>query len=144
MFGLIKSLFPLCHFILHALKRVLGHLLSVLQGKAKLWWESRGQTEERQFGQFCIVCATGQTWEVNNPQQWVIPETFTFGFATHDVVAGSRSSRFTLLIRQIFKWAGTPWTPATKLQGPVKEILWSIFILIWIIYINTRSNILEH
>ena len=54
----------------------------------------------------------------------------------HGMIAGSRNSRFTLLIRQIFKWAGTPWTHATKLQGPVKEIL-SIFILVLIIYINS-------
>jgi hypothetical protein len=33
----------------------------------------------------------------------VTQKAFIFGFKTHDVIAGSRSSRFNFLIRQIFK-----------------------------------------
>lgn len=45
----------------------------------------------------------GQTWEVNNPEQWVMQKAFIFGFEMHGVISGSRSNRFTFLIRQIFK-----------------------------------------
>lgn len=51
--GLIKS-FVSSHT--QALKIVLCHLF--YGGRAKPWWESRGQREEKPFGQFCIVCAT--------------------------------------------------------------------------------------
>lgn len=45
----------------------------------------------------------GWTWDVNNPKQWVMQKAFIFGFEMHGVIAGSRSNRFTFLIRQIFK-----------------------------------------
>lgn len=60
-------------------------------------------------------------WRVRNPSQWETQKAFLFGFKTHDVIAGSRSSRFNFLIRQIFKWAGTLWTHATQHQGCVKR-----------------------
>lgn len=49
------------------------------------------------------VLLEGQTWEVRNPKQWVIQKACIFGFEMHGVIAGSSSSRFTFLIRQIFK-----------------------------------------
>lgn len=77
-------------------------------------------------------------WEVNNSKQWVIQKAFIFGFEIHCMIAGCGNSRFTFLIRQIFKWVGTSWTHATKFQRRVKETLWSIFILILIALIQVR------
>ena len=66
--------------------------------------EQRTEREEKWFGHLCVVHATGGT-DVggDNPRQWVIAKAFIFGFAMHGMIAGSRNSRFTLLIRQIFK-----------------------------------------
>lgn len=41
----------------------------------------------------------GQPWEVNDPEHWVIPKAFIFGFELHGVIVGS----FPFLIRPTCK-----------------------------------------
>lgn len=121
-------------YTLWAPPQVLCHLHTILGGRAKHWGERVGDRPRRETVRSLLLCLSpslreGQTWEVKNPKQWLIQKAFLFGFEMHSVTAGSSSSRFTFLIRQIFKWVGTPWMHVTNFQDHVKEIL-PIFILI--------------
>lgn len=63
--------------------------------------QERDTQEREEFDQFRIVCAN-----MKRELSKSVGDTegiFIFGFKTHDVIAGSRSSTFNFLIRQIFK-----------------------------------------
>lgn len=93
----------------------------------------------------------GRAWPVPyclcKHEAWVIQVSgwhrrhlYIFGFKTHDVIAGSRSSTFNFLIRQIFKWAGALWTQATQPEDCVKRnpvINFYYFSLLTLILVRT-------
>lgn len=85
-------------------------LFSTWQSQALVREEK--EQEEKQFGQFCIVCTY-----VGGEESKSVGDTkgIYIWLWNTGCDSGSRSSRFTFLISPIFKWIGTPWMHATKL-----------------------------
>lgn len=100
--------------------------------------QERDTQEREEFDQFRIVCAN-----MKRELSKSVGDTegiFIFGFKTHDVIAGSRSSTINFLIRQIFKWAGALWTHATQPEDCVKRnpvINFYYFSLLTLILVRT-------